>query len=113
MKYATAILLLAGCSIGFSQKKVLTADETLVIPKLNFDASGELVITASATASPSDFDFLVGKWKMYHRKLDKRLENCKDCTEFESTDENHKVLNGTADMDILSATFDGKPFEGF
>jgi hypothetical protein len=112
MKYLMTILLFAICSIGQSQK-ILTNDETLPIPKLNFGTNGELKISASTSSSQNDFDFLVGKWKMHHRKLKRRLENCKDWTEFESTDENHKILNGIGDVDILSATFDGKPFEGF
>jgi len=112
MKYLVTILLFAICSPGQSQK-ILTNDETLAIPTLSFDSNGELKITASTSSSQNDFDFLVGKWKMHHRKLNRRLENCTDWTEFESTDENHKILNGIGDVDILSATFDGKPFEGF
>ena len=112
MKYLVTILLFAICSPGQSQK-ILTNDETLPIPKLNFDSNGELKIAASTSSSQNDFDFLVGKWKMHHRKLNRRLENCTAWTEFESTDENHKILNGIGDVDILSATFDGKPFEGF
>ena len=116
MRYTIAILLFAACYISQAQKKVLITDSTLSIPKLNFDATGNLMIKASPTSSPGDFDFLVGKWKMYHRRLNKRLENCKDWTEFESTDSNYKILNGTADMDILSTTqmpgLEGKLFEG-
>jgi len=112
MKYLVTILLFAICSPGQSQK-ILTNDETLAIPTLSFDSNGELKITASTSSSQNDFDFLAGKWKMHHRKLNRRLENCTDWTEFESTDENHKILNGIGDVDILSATFDGKPFEGF
>jgi len=44
------------------------------------------------------------------------LENCKDWTEFESTDTNYTILSGTADMDIYSTTqmpgLEGKLFEG-
>src|SRR4029077_3863820 len=92
-------------------------DTTLTIPKLVFNAHDELIITASNTSSPADFDFLVGKWKMHHRRLNKRLENCKDWTEFESVDENHKMLSGTVDVDTYSTTempgMEGKLFEGF
>jgi len=116
MKYSFAILLFSACHIGYAQKNVLTTDSSLAIPKLNFDANGNLLIQASPTSSSSDFDFLVGKWKMYHRRLNKRLENCREWTEFESTDSNYKILSGTADMDILSTTqmpgLDGKLFEG-
>jgi hypothetical protein len=116
MKYSIAILLLAICHVGHAQKNVLKTDTSLAIPRLNFDANGNLLINASSTSSHSDFDFLVGKWKMYHRRLNKRLENCKEWTEFESTDSNYKILSGTADMDIYSTTqmpgLEGKLFEG-
>src|SRR5947207_12610973 len=116
MKYSITILFLAICSFAQAQTSVLTTDPSLPIPKLSFDAKGDLKITASATSSPSDFDFLVGKWKMHNRHLNKRLENCKDWTEFDSSDENTKILGGNADMDTYSTTQfpgqDGKPFEG-
>src|SRR5438552_18878487 len=107
MKYLITILAVAVCCIGVSgtgvdqaqQQTVLTADPNLAIPKLSFDASGDLKITASSTSSPNDFDFLVGKWKMHNRHLNKRLENCQEWTEFESSDENTKILGDTADMD--------------
>jgi len=116
MKYSVAILLLAVCSVSRAQRNVLTTDTTVAIPKLSFDAKGNLLIKASPTSSPNDFDFLVGKWKMYHRRLNKRLENCKEWTEFESMDSNYKILSGSADMDVLSTTqmpgLEGKLFEG-
>src|SRR5436190_18970951 len=113
MKCLMTIVLLTICNVGQAQK----TDTTLAIPKLTFDPNGELKITASATSSQSDFDFLVGKWKMHNRRLKKRLENCKDWTEFESSDENTKILSGTADMDTYSTTEmpgqeGGKRFEG-
>jgi hypothetical protein len=116
MRYSIAILLFIVCNIGRTQKNVLTTDPSLAIPKLNFDANGNLLVKASPSSSLNDFDFLVGKWKMYHRRLNKRLENCKEWTEFESTDSNYKILSGTADMDVYSTTqmpgMEGKLFEG-
>ncbi len=116
MKYLITILLFAICHIGQAQQTVLTNDPTIAIPKMNFDEKGELKITASATSSPNDFDFLVGKWKMHNRHLNKRLENCQEWTEFESSDENTKILGDTADMDTYSTTKfpgqEGKLFQG-
>ena len=116
MKYSITILLLAICSFAHAQTTVLTNDPSLPIPKLSFDEKGDLKITASTTSSPGDFDFLIGKWKMHNRRLNKRLENCKDWTEFDSFDENWKILSGTADTDIYSTTEmpgqEGKRFEG-
>ena len=111
------VLLLSVCAFAQTQKPMLTADPGLAIPKLNFDANGELQLAAAAGSSQNDFDFLVGKWKMFHRRLNKRLENCTDWTEFESVDENHKILNGIGDVDTFSTTElpgnEGKLFEGF
>ncbi|HKZ66787.1 MAG TPA: hypothetical protein VJ111_10545 [Chitinophagaceae bacterium] len=39
-------------------------------------SNGELVITPSATSSASDFDFYVGHWNIYNRKLKTRLNGC-------------------------------------
>src|SRR5438046_6976270 len=102
MKYSITILVRASCSFAQAQTTVLTTDPSLPIPKLSFDEKGDLKITASVTSSPSDFDFLVGKWKMHNRRLNKRLENCKDWTEFDSSDENSKTISRAADMDIYS-----------
>ena len=109
-------MVFAICAVGQTQKAALTADPDLPIPKINFDANGDLIITASETSSLRDFDFLVGKWKMHNRRLNKRLENCNDWTEFDSSDENTKILSGTADIDTYHTTempgLEGKPFEG-
>jgi hypothetical protein len=137
MKYLTIILLLAIPHLAHAGTE-LTADESIPIPKIQIDAKGNLQITASPTSSASDFDFLVGKWKLHNRHLNKRLENyfptsssnplrlrgaagaegaeLSQWTEFDSSSENSKVLAGTADMDIYSTTHfpgqDGKLFEG-
>jgi hypothetical protein len=53
---------------------------------------------------------------MHNRRLNKRLENNNDWTEFDSSDENTKILSGTADIDTYSTTEmpgqEGKLFEG-
>lgn len=53
---------------------------------------------------------------MHHRRLNRRLEGCKDWTEFNSEDENEKILSGHADMDTHRTTempgMEGKLFEG-
>jgi len=116
MKYVMPLLLFIISNTTQAQRVVLTTDSTLAIPPVSFDANGELIITASGTSSQNDFDFLVGKWVMHNRRLNKRLEGCKDWTEFESKDENVKILSGTADMDTYYTTEmpgqEGKPFEG-
>jgi hypothetical protein len=99
------------------RRALLKTDSTIAIPKITFDAAGELVIKASLSSAVTDFDFLVGKWKMYHRRLNKRLVNNHEWTEFESWDENHKILAGTGDVDSYYTKempgLEGKDFEGF
>ena len=115
VNYLTIILLLVVSHLVHA-KSELTADESVPIPKVKIDAKGNLQITASPTSSASDFDFLVGKWKMHNRHLNKRLENCQEWTEFDSSDENSKILGGADDMDTYSTTEfpgqEGKLFEG-
>lgn len=90
----------------------MTSQDTLVIPKVNFGPNGELIITASATSSKHDFDFFEGRWKLHNKKLKSRLTHCTDWIEFESTQEMHRVLDGTGNIDNFLATVDGHPFEG-
>ncbi len=72
----------------------------------------DLKIIASPASSQNDFDFFVGGWKVRNRKLNKRLADCNEWTEFAATSECRKLLNGFANTDSFYATFDGKPFEG-
>ena len=90
----------------------MTNQDKLEIPKVDFATDGELIITASPTSSKHDFDFYEGKWKLHNRKLKTRLDNCTQWTEFESTQEMYRVLNGIGNIDNYLATFDGVPFEG-
>jgi hypothetical protein len=76
------------------------------------NAAEDLNITASDTSSPNDFDFFIGKWRVHNRKLNKRLAQCDEWTEFESVSECRKILNGFGNADYFKADFDGKPFEG-
>lgn len=71
-----------------------------------------LNVIASQSSSPDDFDFLVGKWRVHNRKLNKRLAGCDEWNEFEAIGECRKILNGFGNTDSLKTDFDGKPFEG-
>lgn len=116
MRCLLLILAAVICGNAHAQWDLLVPDSTIPIPKVKFDAKGNLVVTASATSSGSDFDFLNGKWKMYNRRLNKRLEGNNEWTLFESTDEDVKILGGAANMDTYRTTQmpgeEGKLFEG-
>jgi hypothetical protein len=76
------------------------------------DDKGDLIVHPSSNSSPRDFDFYIGKWNIRNRKLKERLNNCDEWIEFDSTDDTSPLLNGFANMNKFSATFDGTPFEG-
>ena len=46
-----------------------------------------------------DFDFLVGRWTIRHRRLGARLAGCADWTDFDGTCVMHKILGGLGNMD--------------
>jgi len=91
---------------------IMTNLESIEIPDISFDQCGELIITASSTSSSEDFNFYEGKWKLHNKKLKTKLDNCMEWSEFESTQEMYKVLNGIGNIDNYLATFNGVPFEG-
>lgn len=98
------IVLISAPFWAFPQDKKLQ-----VIKK---DNTMDLKITPSATSSASDFDFLVGKWKVHNRRLNKIMVGSNDWTEFESELHMRKSLNGIGNVENYYATFGGKPFEG-
>ena len=112
MKYLLTLLLTITLTTGWSQKNVLTPDPALPIPKLTFDAKGDLVMTASATSSSKDFNYLIGKWILEHRKLKSRLTNSNEWEEFKTEVEDFSMLEGNGNQDVCRATFDGVPWEG-
>lgn len=79
-------------------------------PSLN--SSGELEIIPSKTSSQNDFDFFIGKWKIHNKKLKTRLNNSKEWTEFEASQECYKILRGFGNTDHYRTQFNGVPFEG-
>ena len=59
-----------------------------------------------------DFDFLYGHWRVAHRKLGKRLQNCTDWETFESTHECQPLMGGMCNVDEARRT-DATPDEGY
>ena len=87
-------------------------NQNIEIPTIDIDAQGNLIINASTASSKEDFDFYVGKWQLYNKKLKTRLNNCTEWIEFESTQEMYKILNGLGNIDNYLATLNNVPFEG-
>jgi len=53
----------------------------------------------SAVPGVHDFDFLVGQWRVHHRKLEKRLVNNHDWIAFEGTLVMQKLMDGYSNVD--------------
>ena len=47
----------------------------------------------------NDFDFLIGKWKVHHRRLVERLKGSTEWMEFEGETVDRKIMNGIGNMD--------------
>jgi hypothetical protein len=53
----------------------------------------------SNSGSSHDFDFLLGRWTVQHRKLKARLEHSTEWETFSGTCETQLILGGQADVD--------------
>ena len=59
-----------------------------------------------------DFAFLVGSWRITHKRLEKRLEGSKTWSAFETEYECQCFMKGLANVDRLWGVLDGQYFEG-
>jgi hypothetical protein len=51
------------------------------------------------TSSADDFDFLMGRWRVSHRRLKRRLEGCTEWESFAGTSEASKLMGGLGNVD--------------
>lgn len=49
--------------------------------------------------TPSDFDFIIGSWRVSHRRLNARLQGCSEWTEFQGTSSTRKILGGFGNVE--------------
>jgi hypothetical protein len=76
-------------------------------------SSGEQIGHAeSAVPGLHDFDFLVGRWRVHHRKLKVRLANNHDWIEFEGTLYSQPLMEGYSNVDDLMLNVPGVPYRG-
>lgn len=57
-----------------------------------------------------DFDFLIGNWRVRHRRLKERLSNCRDWIEFDGTCLTRKILDGSGNIDQHFVDLPGDPY---
>jgi hypothetical protein len=73
---------------------------------------GRIAMTASASSSKKDFDYLVGRWRIRNRTLKKPLAGSNEWEEFDADQELRPVLLGLGNVDIFHTELGGQPFEG-
>ncbi len=78
----------------------------------NQDPGHEKSQIDSATASVHDFDFLVGRWRVHHRKLKERLANNHEWVEFEGTLSSQALMGGYSNVDDLVLDVPGGAYRG-
>ena len=105
LRFTTAIGLSVSAAF-FAITKSMTMEKQL------FTVSEELDISPSAGSSKNDFDFFIGKWDVYNRKLKTRLNNCTEWIEFPASAEMTKMLNGLGNIDFFHAGSGENRFEG-
>lgn len=50
-------------------------------------------------SAPVDFDFVIGDWHVKHRRLNVRLEQCDEWTEFDGEMSTRKILGGFGNIE--------------
>ncbi|MGQ2934902.1 MAG: hypothetical protein ACT6QT_06560 [Sphingopyxis sp.] len=71
-----------------------------------------LPLLAEEAPNARDFAFLVGSWKVRHRRLKKRLAGSRDWIDFDGTLVNWPVLGGRGNVGDNVMNFPGAPFRG-
>jgi hypothetical protein len=61
-------------------------------------------------STKNDFDFLFGRWRVFHRRLRERLAGCNEWQEFEGTSEARPTLGGLGNMDDNLLNLPAGPF---
>jgi len=82
------------------------------MPMFSVSADGKLAISASAASSRNDFDYLIGKWSIRNRTLERVLANSDNWKEFDATQECSRVLLDQGNYDVFRTELEGRPFEG-
>ena len=49
--------------------------------------------------APTDFDFVMGDWRVRHRRLKERLVDCEEWVEFDGAMSTHKILGGFGNLE--------------
>lgn len=77
------------------------------------DDEGKLHVVPTSTSSSADFNFLVGKHTVHHKKLKSRLTNSQEWIEFNGTHKQELILHGIGNLEQHEMILpDGSPIAG-
>lgn len=57
------------------------------------------MLTDLDTNAPSDFDFIIGDWRVRHKKLREIFNDCKEWIEFSGESSTRKILGGFGNLE--------------
>jgi Protein of unknown function (DUF1579) len=105
MKIIRALVVVA--LFGLAEAAIGNASaQTAAPPRVPSDKTRE------APKALHDFDFLVGNWRVHHRKLKVRLANNHEWVEFEGTLSSQPLMGGYSNVDDLVLNVPGSPYRG-
>lgn len=58
----------------------------------------------------NDFDFIIGSWRVRHRRLKERLADCDEWVEFEGAVTTRKILGGHGNLEEQDVPLPGDPY---
>jgi hypothetical protein len=68
---------------------------------------------SSAIPTPAtDFDFLMGRWRVQHHRLKRRLANCTEWDDFMGTSSARPLISGFGNLDENEIGLPGDPYIG-
>ena len=56
-------------------------------------------MTTTQTSGADDFDFIIGDWRIRHRRLKARLAGCAEWVEFDGTCSTRRILGGSGNLE--------------
>ena len=78
----------------------------------SFRTGDTMTRTDDSVTGLHDFDFLVGRWRVHHRRLREMLSEQREWVEFEGTSDVHKVLGGYGIVDDNVLDLPEAPYRG-
>lgn len=72
---------------------------------------GEATVQQQEQDGRADFDFLMGRWNVQHRRLRERLKDSTSWEEFNGTSATHKILAGLGNLDEVILYREAGPVE--